>query len=81
MARVYAHMQFTDPSGEARAIGDEFDLPRETDQQKAEFERFQTWGAIGTNPPAGFQQQTDGDDSDDGQRTSPRDRRSRTRDS
>lgn len=52
MAKVYALMKFTDPGGTERAVGEEFDLPRETDQQKADYGRLLDYGVVSkTEPP------------------------------
>ena len=46
MAKVHALMKFTDPSGTDREIGEEFDLPRNTDQEKRDFGRLLDYGVV-----------------------------------
>lgn len=50
MARVYAVVALTDLDGTHRAVGEEFDFPRETDQQKAEYDRLLKDKVISTSP-------------------------------
>lgn len=70
MAKVYALMEFTGPDGEQHAVGDEVDLPRGTDQQKAEFDLYIAREIVSTHKPA----EPEGDAQEEGQR-SPRGRR------
>jgi hypothetical protein len=56
MAKVHALMEFTAPDGETYAIGDELELPRDTDRQKADFDRLIADGVVtrsekAANPP------------------------------
>lgn len=46
MAKVHALMKFISPDGEGHDIGDELDLPRNTDQEKRDFERLVDEGVV-----------------------------------
>lgn len=50
--KVWATMEFTNDSGK-HEVGDDFDLPRNTDEEKAEFERLINQGIVTTNRPKG----------------------------
>jgi hypothetical protein len=63
MAKVHALMEFTDPAGEKHEVGEEFDLPRNTDQEKADFERLIEHGVVTrseakANPPVSEESET-----------------------
>lgn len=47
--KAYAAMKFTDADGE-HEVGDEVELPRDTDEQKANFDRLLQQGVISTDP-------------------------------
>lgn len=68
MAKVHALMEFTDPSGEKHEIGEEFDLPRNTDQEKADFERLLHDGVV-TRSESKANPAPDPESSGTGQRT------------
>ena len=50
MAKAWAKIEFTDANGKHEE-GEALDLPRETDAEKAEFDRLKEYGIITTTEP------------------------------
>jgi hypothetical protein len=59
MAKVYALIQFTDESGR-HEVGEAVDLPRETPEQKADYQRYLDHGIVSTRRPEPKDEEPDG---------------------
>lgn len=49
MARAYVRIEFTDKDGK-HEVDEEVELPRTTDEEKANFDRLLDYGIISTRP-------------------------------
>lgn len=50
MAQAWVLLEFTDGDGK-HEVGDKIDLPRNTDQEKADFDRLVAEGVVTTSEP------------------------------
>lgn len=69
MAKVYALVKFTDPEGVEHEIGEGFDLPRETDLQKRDFQTLLDTGVVTqTEPKIEQREESNSEDSESSRR-------------